>query len=298
MCGISSPLPLSKTQRSHWPPRSWSVVIYFLCKHLPGSNSTIRIFGEGNKTLHRHEENCNTEVHGGGDLQLVKPARKPASSRSEPGASPKNLPRRLACSPLRVGSWSEISFPPRNLPVDAFEFRAQGFSISLARQGTRFPLPSSTFYGTLKRALRPTRLSTTFPPPLACYPLSEQAHLVNTIRNQPNCRHVLTAGPIGKNNQIVLFLEGESSRIPNQPERPFPTQTPKPDFRGRRREMMDAVSSNHKRLDAVCVISAFLLRMKTQRLIGLPRLILVHRCVVIEKSLTGHDISRLYSNKP
>ena len=164
MCGISTPLLLSKTQRSHWPPRSWSVVIYFLCKYSLGSNSTIRIFGEGNKTLHRHEENCNTEVHGGGELQLVKPAREPASSRSEPGASLKNLPRRLARSPLRVGSWSEVSFPPRNLPVDAFEFRAQGFSISLARQGTRFPLPSSTFYGTLKRVLRPTRLSTTFPP--------------------------------------------------------------------------------------------------------------------------------------
>ena len=92
----------------------------------------------------------------------MQPAHKPVSSSSKPGASPKNLSRRLARLPLRVGSWPEISFPPRNLPVGAFDFRAQGFSISLARQVPRFPLPLPTFYGTLDRAAAPYQASHTF----------------------------------------------------------------------------------------------------------------------------------------
>ena len=155
MCEISAPLPLTKTQTSPCSPRSWSGVVYFSGKHSSGSNSTIRIFGERNKTLHRHMENCITEAHGVGGLEVVKPARESASGRSKRGASLKNLSRRTARSPLRVGSWSEISFPLSNFSVGAFEFRAQGFNVPFARQGPRIPLPSSTFYGTLKRAAAP-----------------------------------------------------------------------------------------------------------------------------------------------
>ena len=36
--------------------------------------------------LYRNKENRNTEVHGGGGLELVKPAREPASSRPKPCA--------------------------------------------------------------------------------------------------------------------------------------------------------------------------------------------------------------------
>ena len=41
-----------------------------------------------------NKENCNTEVHGGGGLELVKPARP------KPFASLKKRPRNLARSPL------------------------------------------------------------------------------------------------------------------------------------------------------------------------------------------------------
>ena len=46
-------------------------------------------------TSHRNKENWNTEVHGGGGLGLVKPARGPASSRLKPCASLKNASRIL-----------------------------------------------------------------------------------------------------------------------------------------------------------------------------------------------------------
>ena len=153
--------------------------------------------------------------------------------------------------------------------------------LSSAHKGSAFPLLVKELDSIFPRQHSTVRLSLCcalpsfprhFPLLLACHPLSEEAHLVNTIRNQPNYRHVLTGRPISENNQMVSFLEGESSRVPNPPERPFPTHASKPGCsRGRRCEIMDAVSSNHKHLDAVCAISAFLLRMKKQRLIGLPR---------------------------
>ena len=47
-------------------------------------------FSQGH-TLYRNKKNGNTEVHGGGGLELVKPAREPASSRRKPCASLKKL---------------------------------------------------------------------------------------------------------------------------------------------------------------------------------------------------------------
>ena len=41
------------------------------------------------------KENCNTELHGVGDLELVKSARKAASSRPKSSASLENAPERL-----------------------------------------------------------------------------------------------------------------------------------------------------------------------------------------------------------
>ena len=43
----------------------------------------------------RNKENCNTEVDGGGGLELVKLAREPASRRSKSGAFLKNGPKVL-----------------------------------------------------------------------------------------------------------------------------------------------------------------------------------------------------------
>ena len=55
-------------------------------------------------TLYRNKKKWNTEVHGGGGLELVKPAREPASSRPKPCASLKKLhescPFAAPCGPL------------------------------------------------------------------------------------------------------------------------------------------------------------------------------------------------------
>ena len=56
-------------------------------------------------TLFKNKENRNTEVHGGGGLELVKLAREPASSRSKPCASLKkpheSCPFAASCGPRR-----------------------------------------------------------------------------------------------------------------------------------------------------------------------------------------------------
>ena len=56
-------------------------------------------------TLYRNKKKLNTEVHGGGGLELVKPAREPASSRPKPCASLKNpqesCPFAAPCGPRR-----------------------------------------------------------------------------------------------------------------------------------------------------------------------------------------------------
>ena len=46
-------------------------------------------------TLCRNKENCNTEIHGGGGLELVKSARESASSRPKFCVSLKNAPEVL-----------------------------------------------------------------------------------------------------------------------------------------------------------------------------------------------------------
>ena len=54
---------------------------------------------------HKNKENSTTEVHGSGDLELVKPAREPASSRPKPCASLKkpheSCPFAAPCGPRR-----------------------------------------------------------------------------------------------------------------------------------------------------------------------------------------------------
>ena len=56
-------------------------------------------------TLYRNKKKSNTEVHGRGGLELVKPAREPASSRPKPCASLKkpheSCPFAAPCGPRR-----------------------------------------------------------------------------------------------------------------------------------------------------------------------------------------------------
>ena len=89
-------------------------------------------------TSWRSMQYYTTEVHGSGDLEPVKPAREPASNGPKPCASLKKpheyFPFTAPCRPLygENRSWLEISFLLINLPVRAFDFRAQGFNTPLA----------------------------------------------------------------------------------------------------------------------------------------------------------------------
>ena len=61
-------------------------------------------------TLYKKRENCNTEAHGGGGLELVKPVREPASSRPKVCASMKkpheSCPFPAPCGPRRKKEYS------------------------------------------------------------------------------------------------------------------------------------------------------------------------------------------------
>ena len=99
-------------------------------------------------TSYRNKECWNTEVHSGGGLELVKPAREPASSRPKSCAflekPHESSPFAAYCRPLQEENrpWSEISFSLRNLPVRAFDSRAQGFSTPPASRRSSCPPPS------------------------------------------------------------------------------------------------------------------------------------------------------------
>ena len=80
----------------------------------------------------------------------MKPAREPASSRPKPCASLRkpheSCPFAAPCGPRRKKNddrgTSDISFSLRNLPVQACDSRAQGFSPPLARRRSSYPPPS------------------------------------------------------------------------------------------------------------------------------------------------------------
>ena len=73
-------------------PRSTRMAVAYL---RPAFSATKRTNHAPISLKTRKKENCNTELHGGGDLELVKSARKAASSRPKSSASLENAPERL-----------------------------------------------------------------------------------------------------------------------------------------------------------------------------------------------------------
>ena len=148
----------------------------------------------------------------------MKPAREPASSRPKALCIPEKRPTNLARSPLLVGlrrkktDCGQRSAVLSSLQVLAFDYRAQGFSTPLARRRSSCPLSSPnlvlthvdrTCHGTLARAAAHHQAFRDDSTPCLSHPTtntsrrapnwsSEEAHLVNTILNQPNRRRVST----------------------------------------------------------------------------------------------------------
>ena len=158
----------------------------------------------------------------------MKPAREPASNCPKLCASLKNAPRILPiCRSLlalvgRKQTWSEISFSLRNLPVRAFDSRAQRFSSPLARRRSSCPPPLPVLVRTypIDGCCALPSFPRQCPLPLACHHLPKGANLelerdlMNTILNQPYRRCVSANRLNREDSQLAASLEGESGHTP------------------------------------------------------------------------------------
>ena len=172
------------------------------------------------RTSCRNKETFNTQVHGGGGLELVKPRREPASIRPKPCASLENAPvilpvRRFLLALVgrkQTGRGRRSAFPSET---------SRFAPLILAHRGSALPWlvddrassPSSPNlvlpHPTVQAATRLRVCCNVLPGfprqcplPLACHHLpkgtklapTRGAHLVNTILNlsQPNRHHVST----------------------------------------------------------------------------------------------------------
>ena len=141
-----------------------------------------------------------------------------------------------------VHSNTEISFSLRNLPVRAFDSRAQGFSPPLARQRSSCPSPSPNLVRTHPienyQALRdsaPCLLRAATLPKGTKLELGRGAHL----KTPSSANHTAAASqPTGRIVKAASCLHlSRVSPALHPPERPSHTHTPKPGFGGRGHEM-------------------------------------------------------------
>ena len=177
----------------------------------------------------------------------MKLAREPTSSRPNPCASLKksheSCPFAAPCGPRRKKKWpwSEISFSLRNLPVRAFDSRAQGFSPPLARQRSSCPPPSPNLvrihpienYQALRDSAPCLSRAATLPKGTKLE-LGRGAHL----KTPSSVNHTAAASqPTGRIAKAASWLHPlRVSPALHPPERPSHTHTPKPGFGGRGHE--------------------------------------------------------------
>ena len=184
-----------------------------------------------------NKENRNTEVHGGGGLELVKPAREPASSRSKPCAFLKNAPRvLLARCPLLavVVERKQTLVRDQLFPQKPPGSRRLWFS----RTGVQHPHGSSTIEppsafaksgaNPPDRALPGSPRQCPLPsarhhlPKGTALELGRGAHLRNTIiLNQPYRSRASTGRLDREDSQLATSLEGL-----HPPKRPSHNHTP------------------------------------------------------------------------
>ena len=146
---------------------------------------------------------------------------------------------------------SEISFSLRNLPVRAFNSRAQGFSPPLARQRSSCPPPSPNLVRTHlienHQALRdsaPCLSRAATLPKATKLELGRGAHL----KTPSSANHTAAASqPTGRIAKAASWLHlSRVSPALLPPERPSHTHTPKPGFGGRGHEIASIRGPNHR----------------------------------------------------
>ena len=136
---------------------------------------------------------------------------------------------------------SDISFSLRNLPVRAFESRAQGFSPPLVRRRSSCPPPSPNLmrshtiehYQALRDSAPCLSRAATLPKGTKLE-LGRGAHL----RTPSSTNHTAAASqPTGRIAKAASWLHpSRVSPAIHPPERPSYTHTPKPGFGGRGHE--------------------------------------------------------------
>ena len=195
-------------------------------------------------TLYRNKEKGNTEVHGGGGLELVKTAREPASSRPKPCASPKksheSCPFAAPCGPRRKKNDRDrtSAFPSETSRFKPVILAHRGSAPPLARRRSSFPPPSPNLVRTHPiENYQPLRDSAPCLPRAATLPkgtkleLGRGAHLGTP---SPANRTVAASQPTGRIAEAANWLHlSRVSPALHPPERPFHTHTPKPGFGGR-----------------------------------------------------------------
>ena len=164
----------------------------------------------------------------------MKPAREAASSRPKPCASLKK-PHKSCLFAAPCGPWSDISSSLRNLPVHAFDSRAQGFSPPLARRRSSCPPPSPNLVRTHPidryQALRdsaPCLSRAATLPKGTKLELGRGAHL----KTPSSANHAAAASqPTGRIVKAASWLHlSRVGPVLHPPERPSPTHTPKPGY--------------------------------------------------------------------
>ena len=117
--------------------------------------------------------------------------------------------------------WSDITFSLRNLPIRAFDFRAQRFSPPLARRRSSCPPPSPNLVRTHpiehSQALRDSApcLSRAATPPEGHQIGARKRHAPkNTILSQPYRRRVSTDRLNREGGQLFASFEGEPGPTP------------------------------------------------------------------------------------
>ena len=179
----------------------------------------------------------------------MKPAREPASSRPKPCASLKkpreSCPLAAPCGPgsRKKIDRGQISFSLRNLPVRAFDSRAQGFSPPLARQRSICPPPSPNLvhahlienYQALRDSAPCLSRAATLPKATKL-DLGRGAHLKTpSSANHTAAASQPTGRIIAKAASWLHLSRVSPALLP--PERPSHTHTPKPGFGGRGHEV-------------------------------------------------------------
>ena len=142
------------------------------------------------------------------------------------------------------------SFLLRNLPVRAFDSRAQGYNTPLARRRSSFlpPSPNLVLTRPIARATTPYQaFHDSSPPCLSRATISrrepnwssEERHLVKTILNQPNRRNVSTDRLNHEDNQLTSSLEDNFT--PTPVGKTLPYSYPKATFPRERARGVDTV---------------------------------------------------------